>query len=146
MDSVSQKQNYLSLTGIDELSEATANIEELQKEVARLQEEVDNNVSPNFVTTDNVDQVINGNKSFIDPVRVTGLIPFYNSATKTPSDIVFESKEITDKEYKLIYNPVMGVKVKGPLVLDDNTLEMSSIRNLVRISFCSQASSPREVS
>lgn len=130
MDSVSQKQNFLSLTGIDQLSENTDNIELLQAQVKALNDKVDTDVIPNYVSTQNIDQQIEGTKSFVSAITTTGLNTFFNSATGKPLDIVFESKEIPDKQYKLIYNPLLGVKINGPLTLDDSVLKMANIQNL----------------
>ena len=140
MDSVSQKQNYLSLTGIDQLQEATDNIEELQKEVNVLQDQINNNVLPNYVTIKG-DQTIEGPKSFLQPlttaqiiatsIRPQRILTGYNSASKIGLPIVFQCEEMVSEKatnYQMTYDPTKGLTAEG--TFKTNHVDTASINAL----------------
>ena len=128
MDSVSQKQNYLSLTGIDQLTEATDNIETLQKQVKDLYD----NVKPNYVSTDYVDQLIKGKKSFESPITTTGLntlsiSTIKNMATNQQYPIEMRSSDPADIRNTLTYDTNAGVTIKGPLTINNSDTVQSKV-------------------
>ena len=134
MDSVTQKQNFLSLTGIDQTTENTESIESLNGTVVELQYEIDNIVQndiPYYVSTQPIDQQIAGTKSFSDKIVTRGFEPFYNAAgTFVP--IEFSTSKGLAKQYKLVFEPTLGVTIVGPLKLDDSVLQISNVTDLQR--------------
>ncbi len=146
MDSVSQKQNFLSLTGIDQLSENTDNIElgavVLRQQAERLTalegqlDTINTNDIPNYVSTKATNQTIEGTKTFTNlvaatatatnltvttPITTVGLNSFYNSQSKLFTDIALQTNDAGFSKSKLVYNPRTGVTIVGNLFLEDGT-------------------------
>jgi len=132
MDSVTQKQNFLSLTGIDQTAENTEDIETLKEIVIQLQSELDQIVKddiPYYVSTQAIDQQIAGTKSFSNSIVTRGFEPFYTAAGIFVP-IEFSTSRNIAKQYKLSFEPTLGVTVVGPLQLDDNVLKISNVKDL----------------
>lgn len=143
MDSVSQKQNYLSLTGIDQLSENTDDIETLNDTVAILKTQVNalnalvnDEVVQQFVTvTDMSHQRVLGPKTFQEPLQTSGFKCLYDTVMQ-PSPIVFYSpeyeRETNKQQCRMGFDARQGVSITGGrLVLDANSLEPTMINGIV---------------
>ena len=143
MDSVSQKQNYLSLTGIDQLSENTDDIETLNDTVAILKTQVNalnalvnDEVVQQFVTvTDMSHQRVLGPKTFQEPLQTSGFKCIYDTVMQ-PSPIVFYSpeyeRETNKQQCRMVFDARQGVSITGgKLILDANSLEPTMINGIV---------------
>ena len=115
MDSLTEKQAFLSMNGIDKTEENTAEIERLNKSINDF---VTNQV-PNFCLVANVPQTVQGDMTFSNPIIASGMeIP------RDSNQIIFNRKG----RNKIILDNNYGTTIVGSVQLDDNTL---SVRNIV---------------
>lgn len=125
MDSISTKQNYLSMTGIDDIENLTSDMRNFVKEVV-----------PNFVTK-NADETITSSKTFTNNVTTSGV--FVGTGLASISDsisisVLSKTKVSIAPTLTRIANDVVelsgNVIVKGTLLVGDNTLSMENVAGL----------------
>jgi hypothetical protein len=124
MDAVSQKNIFLSMTGIDQTEENTDDILELQNLVFPFAQ----NVVPYIVLKNNVTQIIDGNKTFLFPISTNGFKPLkYNLLGKDFYEpIIFNP----DGKYQMTFDVYKGLEVRAPINLMDNALYIKNISGL----------------
>jgi hypothetical protein len=124
MDSVSQKNNILSMTGIDQTEENTESISELQNLVFPFVK----NVAPYIVQKNKINQIIDGEKTFLNPIITNGFKPikytvmgsdFYEPITFNPSG-----------KYQMSFDFEKGLDVSAPIRLRNDALIIANIKGL----------------
>jgi hypothetical protein len=132
MDSVTQKQNYLSLTGIDQMSENTDNIETLQGEMKSINDKLDI-LDGQVISLNNEDQIISGHKSFIHGITSTSVGCFYDPERDRVSNILLCSPDLqaaNKPNYTLTFNARQGTILTGPITLDSEVLAINNVKGL----------------
>ena len=141
MDSVSQKNNFLSMTGIDQTEENTEAISDISKQTEKNTTDISGitntltnfiqNDIPFFVRMNNLNQTTNIN-GFI-PIKYTtmGYETFdkfiFNPAVGSADG---RTKTAAGKGYQMIFDVNTGLDVKAPITILDNSLTISKISGL----------------
>ena len=132
MDSVTQKQNYLSLTGIDQMSENTDNIETLQGQMQTINDKLAT-LDGQVISLNNEDQLINGHKSFVHGITSTSVGCFYDATTDRVSNIELYSPDLqalSKPNYTLKFNARQGTIITGQITLDSEVLTINNTKGL----------------
>ena len=120
MDSVSDKQSYLSMTGIDQTEENTEAIVVLNAQIADFVK----NVIPYIIRSSATDQFIDGRKTFYQPIGTCGFEPLVLMGNQQP--ITFNK----NGRYKLVFYPDRGFHIDCPLTLLDNAISIKNVSGL----------------
>lgn len=116
MDSVSEKQGFLSMTGIDKAEENSDAIDKLHSDISDFMK----NQVPFFGVISNLPQTIQGVKTFTNPIVGCGIDPIDSNP------IVFNSRG----KYKLVIDSKNGTTIFGALNIDNNTLSIDKVVGL----------------
>lgn len=115
MDSVSEKQGFLSMTGIDKAEENSDAIDKLHSDISDFMK----NQVPFFGVISNLPQTIQGVKTFTNPIVGCGI----DALNQT---IVLNSRG----KYQLVIDSKNGTTISGPLFIDNNTLSIEKVVGL----------------
>ena len=143
MDSVTQKNNFLSMTGIDQVEENTLAIANVNTAVSSVNSTIANfvqNEVPFFVKKNGFDQIYN----------VTGFLPIqrkhndwnlegsitwdpivFNPAYPNELGQLIKAGDV-DKRYQMTFDCNKGLDVNGPITLKDNALKIANINGLTQ--------------
>ena len=116
MDSVSEKQAFLSMTGIDQLEENTEAIVKINTDISDFMR----NQVPYFGLISDKPQTIEGVKTFTNSIVGRGIDPINSDP------VIFNSRG----RYKLSVSEVSGTTISGPLNISDNTIAVSKVIGL----------------
>lgn len=119
MDSVTDKQSYLSMTGIDQTEENTESITVLNAQIADFVK----NVIP-FIILKSTDQPIVGIKTFLQPIGTCGFEPLVMFGKQQP--ITFNP----NGKYKLVFDPANGFQIDCPLSVVNDAISIKNVRGL----------------